>query len=193
MIGNTKKMIKTQHLKLNDYTTTQWSGGETTEIIIYPRDANFSERKFEFRISIATIRVEQSTFTPLIGVRRTLLLLEGALQLSHNNQHTAHLTPYGQDQFLGDWETHCTGTGTDLNVMTKAPFNARVSVEENGVRTTSANHIIAVNLAEKAIVNTIHLAKWESIWLENGSMENCEFTVEEGKIAFIEICDEHRL
>lgn len=69
--------IKKQH------TTTKWSGGETTELFIYPENANYKAGNYQFRLSTATVEIEASTFTPLPGVDRTLIVLEGEMQLDH--------------------------------------------------------------------------------------------------------------
>lgn len=102
-----------------DFKTTHWSGGTTTELYIFPEGANFSDRQFDFRLSIAIISIGESAFTPLSGVDRTLLLLEGELELIHEGHHRNKLMPLMQDSFKGDWSTKCLGTGTDFNLMTQ--------------------------------------------------------------------------
>lgn len=94
-----------------------WGGGTTTELLIYPLEANYSKRDFLFRLSIATIDIEQSYFTPLPGVRRELMLLKNELTLFHQNKYNIHLTPFKSDRFLGDWETKSIGKATDFNLM----------------------------------------------------------------------------
>lgn len=102
-----------------DFKTTHWSGGTTTELYIYPEGADFKSGKFDFRLSIATINIDESDFTPLPGVDRTLLLLNGELQLIHEGHHRCKLLPFMQDSFKGEWSTKCLGTGTDFNLMTQ--------------------------------------------------------------------------
>ena len=43
-------------IKKNQYKTTQWSGGTTTELLIYPSTSKYSERNFKWRISSAKVR-----------------------------------------------------------------------------------------------------------------------------------------
>ena len=47
------KIIKTENWK-----TTKWSGGTTSEIFIYPENALFKKGNYEVRISIATVEHE---------------------------------------------------------------------------------------------------------------------------------------
>ncbi len=46
----------------NQQKISTWSGGTTTELFIYPEVAEYSERNFDFRISTATVEVEESNF-----------------------------------------------------------------------------------------------------------------------------------
>ncbi len=108
------KIIKNKDLK-----SKSWSGGKTTELYIFPENASYKEFDFEFRISTATVEVEESIYTPLQGVSRTLMVLEGELELNHIGHHTSKLQPYDQDQFMGHWETHSLGVVTNFNLMTR--------------------------------------------------------------------------
>lgn len=107
------QQIKKQH------TTTQWSGGETTELYIFPEGSNYKNGNYQFRLSTATVEIEESTFTPLPGVDRTLILLEGEMQLNHENHHSALLKPLDVDVFKGDWTTRSKGRCVDFNLMCK--------------------------------------------------------------------------
>lgn len=102
-----------------DLKTKEWSGGTTTEIFIYPENASYQAMNFDFRISTATIEIEESTFTQLPGVKRTLMVLEGTIELQHKDQHQTILEKYEKDTFLGDWETKSGGFATDFNLMLK--------------------------------------------------------------------------
>ena len=59
-----------RHLTPADYRTSCWSGGTTTEIFIWPEDADYAARRFAVRISSATVELEESDFTALPGVTR---------------------------------------------------------------------------------------------------------------------------
>lgn len=103
----------------NDWKVTNWSGGTTSELLILPEESDFKKGNYSLRISIATVEVEKSTFTPLPGVNRILTILNGELELFHEGQHAAKLNQYEQDSFLGDWKTTSIGKVRDFNVMTK--------------------------------------------------------------------------
>lgn len=102
----------------SEQNTSKWSGGETTEVTIYPENSNFQNRDFSFRISTATVEASPAEFTPLEGFRRTLMVLTGALTLKHEGQHQADLNAFDKDVFDGGWKTVSEGTCVDLNLMT---------------------------------------------------------------------------
>ena len=64
------------------------SGGTTTQLFIYSWNETYSNLQFDFRISTATVEVETSIFTQLPGVRRTLMVLDGTMELHHQHHHT---------------------------------------------------------------------------------------------------------
>lgn len=104
-------------IKQQDITTSKWSGGTTSELFIYPTSSNYKELNFAFRLSRATIEVEESIFTPLPHVKRQLMLLDGQLELIHEDQHSKILKPMQFDTFSGDWKTKSIGKATDFNLM----------------------------------------------------------------------------
>ena len=99
--------------------TTQWSGGTTTQLAIFPSGAEYSKQNFFFRISTATVEVEESTFTQLPNVDRILMVLNGSLNISHKDHYTKRLNKFDIDTFNGGWETSAKGKVTDFNLMTK--------------------------------------------------------------------------
>lgn len=101
-----------------DYKTSEWSGGSTTQLYISPANASYAERNFDFRISSAKVEVPESTFTALPGVNRKLMILEGEITLNHENEHSKTLQKFEVDTFNGDWKTTAIGTCTDFNLMT---------------------------------------------------------------------------
>jgi environmental stress-induced protein Ves len=110
--------MKSNIYSLNDFKTKQWSGGNTTELYIFPPTADFGKGNFDFRISTATVEVEKSNFTALPNVSRHLMVLEGEITIAHKNHHSVHLTTNDIDSFKGDWETTSIGTCVDFNLMT---------------------------------------------------------------------------
>ncbi|CAG5083673.1 HutD/Ves family protein [Parvicella tangerina] len=140
-----------------DFKTSHWSGGTTTELYIYPEGSDFKSREFDFRLSIATIIINESDFTPLPGVDRTLLLLEGELELIHEGHHSTTLKPLEQDSFSGSWQTKCIGKGKDFNLMTQK-CNGTISVVKNDtVIEPDSEHTCIYALNGDARVNGISL------------------------------------
>jgi environmental stress-induced protein Ves len=110
--------------------TTRWSGGETTQLCIFPLDAVYANRDFIFRISSAIIHQEESTFTQLKGYQRSLMILKGSLEIIHANRYSKYLQPYEIDTFEGDWSTTGKGKAVDFNVMTSAQAKHTLTVME---------------------------------------------------------------
>lgn len=98
---------------------SQWSGGTTRQIYIYPEGSDYASRQFDWRLSSATVECESSTFTPLPGVHRHLMILEGTLDLHHQDHYKKLLHPLEQDEFEGDWQTLSFGKVVDFNLMLK--------------------------------------------------------------------------
>ena len=53
------------HLPPADYVTTQWSGGATTQLAIAPKGAVYADRDFLWRLSSATVELDESDFPPM--------------------------------------------------------------------------------------------------------------------------------
>ena len=105
------------------FTTTEWSHGKTTELYIHPQEADYSKRQFTWRVSSATVNQSPSSFTPLFGVKRWIMPFDGGLHLTHTNRgkalYSITLNPYETHCFRGDWQTECEGTARDFNLMLK--------------------------------------------------------------------------
>ncbi len=110
-------------------TATRWSGGTTTQLAIWPADGDYASRRFSWRVSSAVVEDEESTFTSLPGVERTLMILEGSLQLEHEGHYSTVLEQFDQDNFSGSWTTHSRGRVTDFNLMVSSG-EGRVQVTE---------------------------------------------------------------
>jgi environmental stress-induced protein Ves len=114
-------------LKAADFKTTKWAGGSTTELFIYPPEANYASRNFNFRISSAKVEIEKSSFTILPDVSRQLMVLSGSIKVSHKNHHAIQLHKNEIDSFDGSWETTAEGTCVDFNLMTKGKTKGKIS------------------------------------------------------------------
>lgn len=111
-------MIKITEIKKEDMPVSCWSGGTTTEIFICPRGAKYAERDFLFRISTATVELDESDFTSLPDYERLIASLDGEMLLTHNGSDGARIVPLETVyRFDGGEATHCVGRARDLNLM----------------------------------------------------------------------------
>jgi environmental stress-induced protein Ves len=108
------------HLTKQDYKVSQWSGGTTTEVFIWPEGSSYAAREFGLRISSATVDLPESDFTPLPGVMRYIVPLQGSFTLTHPGKQPVVMEPLCQPyRFSGEIPTHCVGKATDFNLMLK--------------------------------------------------------------------------
>jgi len=115
-------------VKKSQYRTTEWSGGTTTELLIYPSGSSYSERSFKWRLSSAKVEASESVFTSLPGITRYIMVTEGQLILEHENHYKKALDTFQQDCFMGDWETVSRGKATDFNLMLAQGFSGSLEV-----------------------------------------------------------------
>ena len=180
-------MIDLMTISKSDWITTNWSGGTTSEIFIFPKTADFKKGDYQLRISIATVDIESTTYTSLPGASRTLLVLEGHLHLNHLNEHRADLHQYEQDSFLGDWTTESIGKVTNFNVMTKGAITSSVqfidSATINGDLKLKKGDFIYLIKGEVSL-GKAELAKSESIHIANDTNNELKF-IKETKLILV--------
>ncbi|HTA63634.1 MAG TPA: HutD family protein [Bacteroidia bacterium] len=155
--------------------TTTWSGGTTTQLAIYPKEAIYKNLDFIFRISTATIDIEQSTFTSLPNVSRVIMVLDGELTIQYKNQYTKQLKKFDTDVFLGEWETNSIGKVTDFNVMTRGSTKA-----------TAVGFSLAEKSKKELILNCDIMAIYVSfgeVKIEQSSTQN--INVRDGDVVLI--------
>ena len=106
-----------------DFKAMPWKNGNglTTELIIEPPCASLTGG-FDWRLSMAVVK-ESGPFSCLMGVDRTILILEGnGMELNHGVHGKSFLTsPLIPVTFNGDWDTFgslLSGPCVDFNVMT---------------------------------------------------------------------------
>lgn len=115
-------------IRKEDTKTIEWSGGTTRELFIYPENSNYKAKDFLFRLSVATIEVPTSIFTPLEGIRRTTLILDGEIELTHDGHYSKTLKALEQDSYDGGWKTSCKGTCADFNLMLREHTEGTVQI-----------------------------------------------------------------
>ncbi len=190
------------HIPAQDFNTTTWSGGTTTELFIYPGTANYQNRDFDFRISTASVEVEQSDFTALPGYSRKLMVLEGVVTLNHEGHHSKKLYKFDVDEFEGAWKTTSKGRCIDFNLMTKTGISGSISGqalnEGNTLEKELDNkdqwfflYLLTGKLQLSLNANTEIVNKGDCVMIENESdvrlvlsaQSNCELVFAEGEIS----------
>ena len=177
-----KKIIK------ENYKKTKWSAGETTQVVIYPEDADFSKKDFIFRISSATVECEKSNFTLFENYIRYICPLEGNILLTHAGDSKKYkLKKYNFHKFDGAADTTSFGKCRDYNIMLrknqaeaevnfiKAEKDMRNFCIENG-----KNNVVVFFVSEGSCIieigdSKLILNKFESLKVE-------DFDVLKGKI-----------
>lgn len=104
-------------IKRESYITNEWSGGVTTQFCIYPDNAKYKNRDFIWRLSSATVETESSEFTKLPDYNRILMVLDGRMELNHNDVEIINLNTFDQNEFDGASNTISLGKAVDFNLM----------------------------------------------------------------------------
>lgn len=120
------------------FLTSEWSGGTTTELRIFPEDSAYGKRDFNYRVSTATVDVNESIFTSLPGIKRHLMVLAGEMTLVHDGRYEKNLNVYEQDRFMGDFRTRSISglPVVDFNLMVQGDRDGRLihhACEKNGL------------------------------------------------------------
>lgn len=169
--------MKISILSSQHFISSQWAGGSSTQLYIFPANASYAERDFQIRLSTAKVEVEESTFTSLPGIQRKLMILDGEITINHKGQYSKHLQPFDVDNFNGDWKTTSIGTCTDFNVMTSGQQQSELyhlaMSEISGYRLKPKNDW--KNLFLYATSGTIHL-----------QIMNVDYILETGSLLIIE-------
>ncbi|MCL2842962.1 MAG: HutD family protein [Oscillospiraceae bacterium] len=140
------------------HKTVRWEGGYTEELYIYPEDALYQNMDFDFRVAVNRGVVERGCYRTFPGFKRQTLLLDGEIHLTHKDAHDVVLGPYEQDVSLGDWETACSGHGTDMTLLTAEGVSGRFDLLYCGER---------LELANSAFVSLYCLRDGAKLYLNN--------------------------
>lgn len=146
-------------VKKSQYQASQWSGGTTTELLIYPSGSSYSERTFKWRLSSARVEAPESVFTSLPGITRHIMVTEGQIVLEHKDHYKKVLDTFDQDCFMGDWATVSRGKATDFNLMLAQGFSGSLEV-----CFLKAGEQVDINLGKEEKVTNVFYAL-------NGSLE----------------------
>ena len=109
VVDNMKKRI----IKEDQFNISKWSGGTTIETAIFPEKSQYLERDFIWRLSSATVEIEESSFTKLPDYDRVLMVLDGYVVLAFGDERSVALSQYQHASFDGAIKTKCFGPMTD--------------------------------------------------------------------------------
>lgn len=115
-------------LKKEDYVVSNWVGGTTRQLYIFPAESTVSNRDFLFRVSSADIANEKSEFSSFKGFSRLLLSLDNPLLIQHNDQDEKCLRPFEVEVFDGAWKTRSEGKCTDFNLIFDPKYHGELKV-----------------------------------------------------------------
>lgn len=104
-------------LTQDQYLTTLWSGGTTTQMAIAPEGAVYADRNFLWRFSSARVELAHSDFTSLPDYNRLISILDGQLDLKIGNEERFSLAPLTVCSFDGGTAVESWGQCTDYNLM----------------------------------------------------------------------------
>ncbi|MDR1977864.1 MAG: HutD family protein [Synergistaceae bacterium] len=127
--------MKSDVRKKDSLRVAAWSGGRTTELFIYPGDADLAKRNFELRVSSATVEAEESTFSSFAGYVRHITPLTGEMRLVHElreQRREVTLTPLRVDAFEGHWTTRSFGRCVDFNLIHRPNWKGEIYAAPEG-------------------------------------------------------------
>ena len=104
-------------LTQEQYLTTLWSGGTTTQMAIAPEGAVYADRDFLWRFSSARVELEYSNFTALPDYNRLISILSGELDMKIDQGERFKLDPLTICSFDGGVPVESWGQCTDFNLM----------------------------------------------------------------------------
>ena len=119
-------MVTILHLTPADYQISTWSGGQTTQLFLSPKEGSYPDRTFDFRLSTATVEVETSDFTDLTGYHRILMPLTSSITLTHQHKKVV-LKPFQSYFFDGGDPVSSQGTCQDFNLIYKPSYQGHMS------------------------------------------------------------------
>lgn len=133
--------MKKVHYKHENYVTTTWAGGKTTQFFLLPEGSDFQKRQFDLRISSATIEVEESLFSDFKGYQRCITTLDHSIVIQHNGQKKEIINPYQLHFFSGADKTVSFGRCVDFNVIYRDDFSIEINWMTTQIMPLSSQYI----------------------------------------------------
>ncbi|MDO5715370.1 MAG: HutD family protein [Tissierellia bacterium] len=154
---------------LNDeFITSLWSGGETTQIYIDPSHATVGEKNFTYRISSATCDMEESIYTPYPDYLRYLIPLTNEMTLDIEGE-IVRLKPFEILSFDGKQEVKSTGDVRDFNLIYRRDQKAHIycSIDED-LEYRAPTKSLIFKYDGNSTVNGEYFEEFSAILLEEG-------------------------
>ena len=151
-----------------------WTGGLTSEYMIYPTSANYTDRDFLFRISSATIEQAPSEFTQFKGYYRYLVMLDNGLDIEVNKEKKEY-KKYEIMEFKSDDDVTSYTKGTDFNWMVSEKISHHKLKITNSNQNCNAEIIVLYTLDTTVITinkKPHHLNPYDLLVIENPEKEN---------------------
>lgn len=168
--------MKITTIKKQQYITSNWSGGTTSQIAIYPSNSTVSNQDFIYRISSAIVNVD-SNFTKYNGYTRYITTLDNSIILNDTNLNVLEV-----HKFSGDDNTSSIGKCTDFNLICRNEYECNMQVVENDyeIDTTNFNTFIIFSPFNSEIIineTKLYIEKYDSIVIEDCSEKlQCNFS-----------------
>lgn len=121
-----------QILGEEDFRKNQWSGGLTKQLYIYPPTADYQARDFAYRLSVASVDLPTTPFTPLPTYHRLILTLDKPIGLENKDTGTMlELPPFSPHFFEGNEPIQSHGQCQDFNLIYNDDYEAKLVVISN--------------------------------------------------------------
>lgn len=163
--------MKKQIISQSSYKVSKWSGGETTEVFLYPPEGHYTLNEFDYRVSTAKVELTESTFSSLPGYKRIIMSLDNPLELHHKRKEGLRkekLAPYQTDYFSGDDLTKSFGKCTDFNLIYSPKLGGEMKTKQSNETIKLKKQISYVLYALKNVEITFNQGT-ETIYLEKGT------------------------
>lgn len=132
----------------------KWSGGKTTELGIFPKNADVKKKDFIWRLSSATCKRDKAKFTDYEGFDRVILPLEGTAKIENvsadGEKHETELQELEMLEFDGGDKTTATGLTRDYNLIIRKDSAHYVDVIDQIMAGAGENQDKAVPVGEEA-------------------------------------------
>lgn len=157
------------------YNLSDWQGGKTSEVYIYPENTDYKKRNFEFRFSYASVELAESTFTLLKGFNRIIIpTKQGITLLNNSKKHNLKLEE--SFYFSGGEQTTSIGKSEDVNLIYQPQWNATMQIMKESSKIFSTAEFVGIfslNGSNEILVNQerVKLFEKEFLMIKNSCME----------------------